>query len=119
MQIQSLYGLKSTFAFKGLPQRQTTVGQVISQITAPIIKATAVEKKELSKVLGVSNLKLQNWQTQFESHGGDVIGGEILPNISVTAKGVSPMTTIGNIINVELARIRGQLRRVPTDSLKL
>ena len=119
MQIQSLYGLRSSFTFRGLPQRQTTVGHVINQITAPIVKATAAEKKELGRALGKSNLKLQNWQTQFESHGGDVIGGEILPNISVTAKGISPMTTIGNIINVELARIRGQLRKVSTDSLQL
>lgn len=98
---------------------QPTAGSIIKRITNPIIKASNIEKKELYKALGLRHLMSKNWRIGFESHGGDIISGEMLPNISVTSKGISPMETIGNIINVELARIRGQLKKVSTEDLKL
>ena len=94
-----------------------TVKDLINNITIPIRKASFSEKNALSRALGIRSLR--DLPTQFESHGGDIIGGEMFPNISVTTKGVSPMATMGNIINVELARIRGQLKKVSLDDLKL
>ena len=107
------------FRFYGAGSIQTkmpTVQSVIDGITAPIRKANNREKALLRQALRGS---LKNCQPKFDPHGNDILGGEILSGISVTSKGISPMQMIGNVVNVELARIRGQLKRVPQDGLNL
>ena len=88
----------------------------VNQITSTIKKASQEEKTALCNALGINKETIKSWRTKFETRRDDITDGEILPNISVTAKGISPIETIANIANVELARIRGQLKKVsPTD----
>ena len=96
----------------------TTARTVLQDITAPIRRAAPSERLALCNALGLNSKTAKYFQAKFESHGGDIISGECLPNIHVTSSGVSYMETVGNIINVELARIRGQLKRVSAGDLK-
>ena len=116
MQVQPVSGFSCSFGFKSVGKKPVMVKDVLTKITEPIRKANDSEKKALSKALGLTS---KNFQTNFESHGNDIISGEVLPNIDVMSKGISPMEAVGNVINVELARIRGQLKRVSIDDLKL
>ena len=117
IQTASIYNI--SFGFRPFIKKPELVNDVIRKAVKPIEQATAAEKKQLSRALGLTPDNLRNWQTKFESHDKDIIEGEILPNISVTAKGISPMEAIGNIVNVELARIRGQLKKVSIENLNL
>lgn len=119
MELKIVSEINTSFGYKGITKNQPTTRKIIAQITNPIRTANNQEKIALSKALGLSSETLKTSQTQFESHGGDIIGGEILPNIHATSSGVSYIETVGNIVNVELARIRGQLKKVSLSDLNL
>ena len=119
MKIQSNLKFNCSFGYRNIHQKSATVKSLINQITNPIRTAKDNEKKALIKALGLNSATQTNFQTKFESHGADIIGGEILPKITITAKGISPMNCIGNIVNVELARIKGQLKRISLEDLNL
>ena len=106
--------------FGSFPLQQTSAtGNRLGRISATIQNATIPEKIELFNALGITPTTIKGWKTKLESHNGDIISGEILPNIDVTTKGTSPMETAANVVNVELARIRGQLKRVSVGDLNL
>ena len=115
MQIQPISNSKQSFGFK----KTTLVKDVFNQVLAPIENATQKEKMELCKSLGITRANAKTWRTNFESHGGDIISGEFFPNIHVTTSGVSPIETFENIMSTELARIRGQLKRIPMKEFNL
>ena len=112
MKIQSISQYNVSFGFRPFIKKDHVVSQVIN-------KVTTTEKRQLCKALGLTPDNLRNWHPKVKLHGEDIIEGEILPNISVTSKGTSPIETIGNIVNVELARIRGQLKKVSIEKLNL
>lgn len=110
MKIQPMSQYSVSFSFKAFIKKGYIVSQVIN-------KATKAEKRKLCEALGLTSNNLKNWHPEVKLHGMDIIEGEILPNISVISKGVSPIEAVGNIVNVELARIRGQLKKVPLEKL--
>ena len=99
--------------------KSTVNSTIINRITDPIKKATNSEKRLLSEALGLTTDTSKSIQPRFRIHGEDIIDGEVLPNIDVTSKGISLADAIGNVVNVELARIRGQLKNIPMDSFNL
>ena len=119
MKIQSVSRLNYSFGSNLITRKSTTVKDIFNKITEPIKKSSPVEKDLLKKSLGLSSINSNFIQSNFESHGGDIISGKLLPNIHVTTSGVSLLESVGNIINVELARIRGQLKRISIDSFNL
>ena len=115
MQIQPISNSKQSFGFK----KTTLVKDVFNQVLAPVVKATPREKIELCKSLGITRANAKTWRTNFECHRGDIIGGEFFPKVNVITSGASPIETFGNIMSTELARIRGQLKRVPMKDFNL
>ena len=88
-------------------------------MTAALQQTSVSEKIKLAKALGITPETLKSWRTSLNLHESDIIEGKIFPNINVTTKGISPMEMVATVANVELARIRGQLKRVSLSDLNI
>ncbi|MCR4881244.1 MAG: hypothetical protein K6A44_04750 [bacterium] len=118
MKLQPISNIKHPFGVNPL-QKASVVKGTIGQMASNIQQATVHEKIELAKALGINPSTIKSWRTKLEFPCGDIVCGKIFPNIDVITKGISPVETAASVANVELARIRGQLKRVSLDNMKL